>query len=293
MTRSIVVTAANDLYLPLVAGLLRSLRTQRFSVPFDIGVLDVGLGNEARAEIAALGATVVAPSALLDYPTRAAWEAQRPAYRAQTERPFLRDIFPGYDVYMWMDADTWAQTPDAVETMLASAAQSDALHICSEIDRDYTPYFLGSQPWEYHLKWYRDNFPAETVAAIFPRPMLNSGVFALRADAPHWGIWAKIYAECLQRAGGVSDAQFMCDQLSLNVAVYMNGLPLAVMPAEHNWLTIYALPLWNEASGLFVRPTPPRTTISVLHLTHKGKLQPQNIATVGGEKIVRPLMNSI
>ena len=84
-----------------------------------------------------------------------------------TARPFLRDYFPGYDGYMWMDADTWAQTPDAINTMLAGVATDDALYIASEIDRDYKPYFLSSQPWEYHLKWYRPISPPKPSPLFF------------------------------------------------------------------------------------------------------------------------------
>lgn len=287
--KNIIVTAANDLYVPLVTGLLQSLRSLSFLSSFDIGVFDVGLGEQAKQALAAFGVRIVAPKADIDYPDRARWEQIRPAYRAQTSRPFLRDYFPGYDIYMWMDADSWAQTPEAVDTILTEAAASDALFIASEIDRDYGPYFRSSQPWSYHLDWYRANYPAELVQAIFPRPMLNVGVFALRADAPAWKPWADLYAIGLNRAE-VSDKQFMCDQLSLNLAMYLNGLPLRVMPAEYNWLTIYALPAYDEARGLYVRPHAPRSPISILHLTHKGKMEPQAILSVQGTPLNRPLV---
>lgn len=287
--KNIIVTAADDLYLPLVIGLLQSLRSLSFLTPFDIGVLDVGLGDAARQTLSAYGVTFATPKTDIDYPDRARWEQMRPAYRAQTSRPFLRDYFSGYDVYMWMDADSWAQTPDAIDTMLSEAAASDALHIASEIDRAYTPYFLSSQPWSYHLDWYRANYPAEMVQAIFPRPMLNVGVFALRADAPAWKPWAELYAFALNRVQEMSDKQFMCDQLSLNMAVYLNGLPLRVMPAEYNWLTLYALPAYDETRAHYVRPTAPREVISVMHLTHKGKLEAQEIRSATGAPLLRAL----
>ncbi len=290
-SRNIVITAANDLYLPLARGLLKSLRELRLSVPFDIGILDVGLGNEAKAELASLGVKVVSPVMGIDYPGREAWEKEFPGFRAMTSRPFLRDIFPGSDVYMWMDADTWAQTPDALDTMLMGAAGENSLFIASEIDRDYKPYFLSSQPWEYHLKWYRSNFPAETVAAIFPRPMLNSGVFAMRADSPVWTAWAREYETCLKRFEKVTKQQFMTDQLSLNIAVYTQGLPLKIMPAEFNWLTLYSLPMFDEDKKLFVRPTPPRTVLSVLHLTHEKKMRSFDLATTKGGTIAKTLLN--
>ncbi|MDR3425380.1 MAG: hypothetical protein P4M13_09990 [Alphaproteobacteria bacterium] len=289
--RNIVITAANDPYLPLALGLLRSLRAHKFSLPFAIGVLDVGLGDSAKAQVAALGAVIVPARVDIDYPGRVEWERQMPGFRAMTARPFLRDYFPGYDVYMWMDADAWAQTPEAVDVMLDGAEAEDALFIASEIDRDYRPYFLSSQPWDYHLKWYRANFPAETVAAIFPRPMLSDAVFALRATSKVWAAWAEVYAVCLQRVEKMTRQQFMGDQLSLNIAVYTQGFPLRIMPAEFNWLSLYALPMIDADTGLFVRPTPPRTVISVMHLTHEKKMRSFDLATTRGGTVECSLMN--
>jgi hypothetical protein len=290
-SRNIIVTAANDPYLPLALGLLRSLRQHRFSVPFDIGILDLGLDDDARAQMSALGVTIVSAQADIDYPGRAEWEQQMPGFHAMTARPYLRHYFPGYDIYMWMDADTWVQTPEAIDVMLAGAAADDALHIISEFDRDYRPYFLNSQVWEDHLKWYRANFAAETIAAFFPRPMLSDAVFALRAASPVWKAWGDIYTACLQRAVPMTRAQFMGDQLSLNVAVYTNGFPLRIMPAEFNWLSLYALPMLDEEKNLFVRPTAPRTVISVMHLTHPDKAHEMELQTTKGAIVRRSLMN--
>jgi hypothetical protein len=291
--RTIIITAINDLYLTLAHGMLRSLRSQVFSIPFDIGVIDVGLSESARAHIEGFGATVVAAQANIDYPGRTKWEQQHPAFRALTSRPFLRGYFPGYDAYMWMDADMWAQTPDAIETMLGGATSGDELYICSEIDRDYATYFLGSRPWELHLDWYRTNFSTETVSAIFPRPMLNAGVWAMSATSPVWQAWQEVYSDCLRRTQQMTREQFMCDQLSLNVGVYTQGLPLKIMPAEFNWLTIYAVPVFNSKTGRFVRPTQPRTVISMMHLTHEKKMRTFDLSTTEGGTLTRTLMNEI
>jgi len=289
--RNIVITATNDLYLPLALGLLRSLRALCFSVPFDIGVLDVGLGENAKAQLAAFDVKIVPACVDFEYPDREAWEKQLQGFRAMTARPFLPSYFPDYDVYMWIDADAWAQTPEAIDTMLAGAGAEDDLFIASEIDRDYKPYFLSSQPWEYHLKWYRANFPADAVAKISPRPMLSDAVFAMRANSPVWKAWSDVYTACLQRVAKMTREQFMGDQLSLNMAVYTQGFPLKIMPAEFNWLTLYALPMFDEEKSLFVRPTPPRTAISIMHLTHAKKVRSFDIATTSGGVVSRTLLN--
>ena len=287
--RTIIVTASNDTYAPLALDLLRSLRRLSFSFPFAIGILDLGLGAEMRDALSAYDVIFKTPSIDIDYPGRAAWEQQAPFYRAMTSRPFLRDYFPGYDAYMWMDADSWAQTAEAVETMLPAAANDDALYIASEIDRDYVPYFNSSQPWEYHLKWYKANFPEALVNQVFPRPMLNTGVMAMSARAPIWDKWAETFALCLQKLPQLTRENFMSEQLSLNIAQHINGLPLKVMPAEFNWLTLYGLPMVDKSTGLYVRPTVPRTPLSVIHLTHQQKLRTLDLAVSDGGTIQRPM----
>jgi len=289
--RNIIITATLDLYLPLATGLLRSLRALSFAVPFDIGVLDVGLTENGKAQLAPFDVKIISAQVDIEYQGRVEWEQELQGFRAMTARPFLRNYFPGYDVYMWIDADTWAQTPEAVDTMLAGAGAEDALFISAEVDRDYKPYYLSSKPWEYHLNWYRANFPPEIFTAIFPRPMLIDGVFAMRGDSPVWKEWADVYPACLQRAAKVGREQFMGDQLSLNVAVYMKGFPLRVMPAEFDWLTLYSIPMYDEEKKLFVRPTPPRTPISIIHLTHEKKLRTFDIETTTGGTITRTLLN--
>ncbi len=288
-SRFIVVTAADETYSPLLQDWLRALRRVQPSVTFNIGILDLGLSEASKAQLAASNVILKSPKIDIDYPGREAWEAQAPFYRAMTARPYLRDYFPGYDAYMWMDADTWTQTSEALDTMLPFASADDAIYIASEFDRDYSPYFLSSQPWEFHLKWYRANFSEATINKFFPRPMFNTGVMALSSRSPVWKAWGDTFAQCLQSLPLLGRENFMSEQLSLNVALHLNGLPYKVMPAEFNWLSLYALPMIDAETGFYARPTPPRSIISVLHLTHQGKLRTLDLKTTTGQIVQRSL----
>jgi lipopolysaccharide biosynthesis glycosyltransferase len=288
-TRTLIVTATDDTYLPLALDLLRSLRRLKPSVAFDIGILDLGLSENAKAQLVPFGVTLKPASIDIDYPGRVEWEKQAPFYRAMTSRPFLRDYFPGYAAYMWMDADTWAQNANAIEIMLPAAASDDALYIASEFDRDYPPYFQGSQVWEYHLKWYQAHFPNDIVHKVFPRPMLNSGVMAMSAKSPVWAKWAETFSACLKRLPTLGRENFMSEQLCLNVALHTENLPYKVMPSEFNWLSLYSMPMVDAATGHYVRPTVPRTEISIIHLTHNGKLREQDLPITDGKSIKRAL----
>ena len=51
-------------------------------------------------------------------------------------RPFLPQIFPGYDIYFWMDADTWIQNWAGPDLFLQGAARKK-IALTSQADRAY------------------------------------------------------------------------------------------------------------------------------------------------------------
>ena len=106
-----------------------------------------------------------------------------------------------------------------------------------------------------------DQFPWENY--------FNSGVFALRADAPHWACWADAYATGLKNAEGV----LCCDQTALTYAIWKARLPANPVPALCNWLCHLALPVFDQARRRFCEPTAPGNIIGVLHLAGQTKTQ--------------------
>ena len=230
--RFIVVTAADDYYMPLALDFLRSVRRLKTSFAFDIGLLDVGLSEPSKQQLAPFGVTIKPAKIDIDYPGREAWERQAPSFRTLTARPYLPDYFPGYAAIMWMDADSWAQTGDAIETMLPAAASGEAIHMAMELDRDYPVLRQGRTLWQLHEKWYRANFPAYLAEEMLLRPMLNCGIWAAAPTAPVWKKWAKVYAHTLQRIAEMQPANFMTDQLGMNVAAYLDAAPFATIPVR-------------------------------------------------------------
>jgi hypothetical protein len=290
--KTIVISASNDKYMVVANDLFMSLRDKVFQFPFDLGLLDVGLSDAARQHFGGQGIKIAAAKQDIDFPGRAAWEAARPAVRTLTARPFLRDYFPGYDVYVWLDADVWVQTPDALNAMIASAAQNDAIHLSAEIDRCYQPLFRQDGIWHMYHDWYRVNYGQAIAEAMLLMPMLNAGVFAMSAASPVWQAWGKIYADVLQNLPEVNDKTFMADQLGLNILIYMHKMPSVILPASFNWLTFFALPFFDKAIGLYVEPTIPHRLISQIHLTRPRKLGVEQIRCTDGSIIERSLMYS-
>jgi hypothetical protein len=286
--KTIVITASDAFYAPLVNDLFHSIRSLKFAAPFDLGLLDVGLGDK-RPYFEQQELKLAMAEVDIDFPNRAHWESLRPGLRALTASPYLRRYFPGYDLYIWIDADIWVQTPEAIDTLITSAGQSPAMFIASEFDRCYPAYFQGAEVWHKFVSWYQANFVHEIVAAMTLKPMLNVGFFGLSKDSPVWDAWGQLYAEALTRTSDLNEKSFMAHQLALNVALYVKNIPYVVLPASFNWLTYFALPQFDPATGMYVEPLPPHHPISQIHLTRANKTGVEKIQCLDGTVIERQL----
>ena len=290
--RFIIISAINDYYFPLLTDLLRSLRACKTSFAFDIGILDVGLNKDNIQQLASFDVFIKQPGIDIDYPGRVAWELKSPYFRAMTSRPSLPSYFPGYDAYMWIDADAWVQTPEALETMLLNAANDTDLYIASEYDLAYPIALRNSGLWQEWATSFQNCFPPNIAAAMFLRPLLNVGVFAMSPHAPHWTIWHTTLAQALNVFPEIEQKHFAMEQLCLNLIIHRGALGVQVMPAEYNWMTVYGLPILDENSGLYMRPTPPHRVISIVHLAAQIKNSLQTITTTKGTTIQKPLTYS-
>lgn len=266
----IIVTACDSPYSPLASDLVRSIRDKPEIADHPIGLLDLGLTTEEVDRFVSLGVDVRKVGWDLDFPGLAIWQEKLPGYKAMISRSFLPDHFPGYSVYCWMDADTWVQRGEAISHIVHAARQGELI-VATELDRQYLHYSKGPAIWQIFRNWYLDAFGEDIANRMNLRPMLNSGVFALSAGAPHWGVWREIYAEGLKRNADVSPAGFMMEQLALNAAVYLRQLDVCLLPARYNWLCHHAIPNWDHQLRMFVEPGLPNDPISIMHLSQKNK----------------------
>ena len=89
-----------------------------------LGILDCGLTEEQRAWFAGAGRdSSSCRSGTSTFPARA---KLKDGYKALTARPFLPRYFPGFDLYLWIDADCWVQQGDAMALFLARGAHRRA-----------------------------------------------------------------------------------------------------------------------------------------------------------------------
>src|SRR5258706_6860802 len=176
--RIVILSAANAGYFDLLQGLVLSLRQAGVDLP--IAILDIGLTAEQRDWIADHGG--VTAEAGWDIPPK------RPGsvpdwYRVLWDRPFLPRYFPGYDIYLWLDADIWVQGSAALEIFIRAAADGK-LAIVPEIDRSYWTMHKPKKLWGQNQKAFAYAFGLHAGYRLGRKADLNAGPLALPRDEP-------------------------------------------------------------------------------------------------------------
>ena len=259
------VSSADENYYPMLREWVHSIRRFPQSTEIDICILRAGMSDAQVAELAPLVTKIIEPDWPRDIPQHRI--KGREYYKACVCRPFLPNYFPGYDTYIWMDADTWVQDWRAVELLIAGVQKSD-FAIVPQADRAYGKAmrlkWLGSLPFKARSFYYSNAkvaFGGKTARALFPYPALNAGVFALSGDAPHWNAWQDLLIKALDK-GKV----FTAEQLTLGMLVYLEGYAAELLPAYCNWLC-ETKPIWDAERQIFVEPYLPHEPIGVVHLS--------------------------
>lgn len=246
-----------------------------------IGLLDCGIAAENLAWFEDRGVQVRTAEWNIDFPQLAEWQAKLAGYKILIARPFLPGYFPEFDVFVWLDSDLWVQTPEAIENFL-KAAETSPFNAVLEYDRNYTPYRSGPTWWRFFHRLNKRFFGAQIADALYHRPNINAGVFCMRRDAPHWRAWQNILTSALQKPHPIDKSSILVEQAALNVAVYAGNLPMACLPATHNWSCLQAIPAWNEQSRQLVEPHPPHAPISILHMTGPTKDKAFDLPVIDG-----------
>lgn len=272
--RAIAITGGDSAYFDLMRDCIESLQASREGQRLALGVLDCGLTEEQRDWCRERDAILVVPQWDFDFPGR---ESLKDGYKALTARPFLPRYFPGYDLYLWIDGDCWVQQGDALALFLA-AARTGALAVAPEIHRSMRHYRHAWKEFStINGAAFEACFDREIAERLIRYPLINAGVFALAADAPHWQGWARLLGEALQRSTN------MTDQVALNVLVYDRGYACEPLPSRCNWPVHHATPAWDAGRGLFVEPAMPYEALGILHLTiYTKRFSTLDVREIGG-----------
>jgi hypothetical protein len=269
--RVLLVSSADTKFFALLREMICSL--ERLPKPglgdYQLAVFDLGLSPEDRLWLEARNAQIAIPR-----PHDGLGSADRPLELAFLVRPYLREYFPGYDIYLWIDSDVWLQSPDMLRALIDGAARK-GMAIAHESERGYR---FQRSLFLWTAKHFLLGYGILRGTWLLTRPHLNAGLFAIRADAPHWQAWAERYRAAIRRTGKLTPH----DQFALNQAIYQDRLPTEILPANANWICDRGVPMWHDERQEFCEPYPPYRPIAALHLAGPGKRTVYRIQRTGG-----------
>ena len=295
MKKNVIVSLADANYYPLLNELINSVKRFEKSRDIAICILDAGLSDKQKDEL----------SSKVDEIKSADWDIEVPQskvkgkewLKSQVSRAFLPKYFPNYEKYLWIDADAWVNSWEAVDLFLRGC-ENNKLSIATSADRAYgrvlrAEWVFGgfarikSQNYK-HAK--SSGFSEKIARQVALKPHLNIGVFALELNAPHWNVWQKNLKHALN-----SGKIWGSEQIAMNVTIYNDELDVEILPAYCNWTLIEALKFDKERNTL-VEPYLPNHKIGIVHFAGKNNDQIRNnkdfvskIKTVDGEMIDKKL----
>ena len=268
MKENVIVSLADSNYFELLNELIDSIKRFDESKNVAICILDAGLTEDQKLKL----------SQKVDDIKSAEWDIKVSAFKvkgkewlkSQVSRAFLPKYFPGYEKYLWIDADAWVNKWEALD-LYFRGSNANKLAISTSADRSYgrvlrADWLIGSiaKVKSQNYKHAKSSGFSETVARkIALMPHLNIGVFCLNADAPHWVVWQKNLKQALS-----SGKIFGSEQVAMNIAIYVDDLEIEILPAYCNWTHIYRLK-FDTVNNTLVEPYLPNHEIGIIHLAGK------------------------
>jgi len=295
MKENVIISLADSNYFELLNELVDSIKRFDQSKELAICIMDAGLKKD---QIEILEKKV-------DQIKKAEWDIEvsdskvkgREWLKSQVSRAFLPKYFPGYEKYIWIDADAWVNSWYAIELYI-KGCEKKKLAIATSADRSYgrvlrAEWVLGSfariksQNYK-HAK--SSGFSEKIAREVALKPHLNIGVFALEKDAPHWDVWQKNLRKALS-----SGRIWGSEQIAMNVTIYSDNLDVEILPAYCNWTLITAIK-FDKKNNTFVEPYIPNHEIGIIHFAGKNNDQIRNnknfiskIETLDGDTLNKSL----
>ena len=186
MKENVIISLADSNYFELLNELVDSIKSFKESNNTAICIMDAGLTDEQKSIL----------KNKVDEIKSADWDIEVPDFKikgrewlkSQVSRAFLPKYFPGYEKYIWIDADAWVNSWYAIELYL-KGCENKKLAIATSADRSYgrllrAEWIFGnfarikSQNYK-HAK--SSGFSEKIAREVALKPHLNCGVFSLEA----------------------------------------------------------------------------------------------------------------
>ena len=270
MKENVIVSFADSNYFDLLNELVNSIKSFEESKNVAICVLDAGLKENQKNEL--LKKVHEVKNANWDIEVSSHKILGRESLKNEVSRAFLPNYFPGFKKYLWIDADAWVNSWEAID-LYFKGCDNNKLSISTSADRAYGRVLrvdwlisgfakIRSQNYK-HAK--SSGFSEKIARQVALRPHLNLGVFCLNENSPHWDVWRKNLKIALK-----SGRIFASSQISMNITIYVDNLEVEILPAYCNYTLTDGMK-FDIKKNTFVEPYLPNHKIGIVHLAGKNK----------------------
>src|SRR6056300_497452 len=272
MQKNAIISLADAKYFDLLDELINSIKYFKESEKIDICILDAGLTEDQLLKLSSKVHSI----------KKADWDIEVSSFKvkgkewlkSQVSRAFLPKYFPNYEKYLWIDADAWVNSWEAID-LYFKGCENKKLSISTSADRAYgrvlrAEWVFGSfaRIKSQNYKHAKSSGFSENIARqVALKPHLNIGVFALESNAPHWKIWQKNLKIALS-AGKIWGSE----QIAMNITIYCDLQEVEILPAYCNWTLIEALK-FDKKQNTLVEPYLPNHKIGIVHFAGKNNDQ--------------------
>ena len=269
MKKNVIVTGSDKKYYPFLKNLINSLINSNSLDICDLCILDVEDNSQYLEELN----SKITKKKKANFNLNILFKDRQDWFKLLTERPFMKDYFPGYDKYIWMDADTEVLSNDGIKNIIDACDDKD-LAIAPEINESYVfksskfgikkifKSYYKISGWSF--KNYRKYFSDRIGEDLFFKPLFNNGIFCLKSTSKIWDLWKTEYQGALNKAK--TSYGIKTDQLSLNKIIYENFEKISILDSTNNWLVSRSEKI-KMINNDFFTPSFPNRKINILHYT--------------------------
>jgi hypothetical protein len=274
--KTALVFSTDENFAALAKGLVLSLGSASGDGEFALHMVDIGCSAATLDWMRAHG--VIIGTFDRGKFIRRPKASLRPYQEAMLCRPFLRELFPGFDTYVWCDSDIWVQDIQSIRLYRDIAnSHKDLVPVSPLIDVSYSYLYADFTEFvRYAQIWYRACY-GETVASTYAsRSVLSAGLFAMHASNPVWSMWATELDAVFQRMFASHDLSHLAEQTALNYLLYARKC-FVPLDAIHNY-NCHVGKLIRTDKGEVVIGDPPFRKVGVVHLTYSSKMMEHYIS---------------
>lgn len=276
----LIVSAASPEYFDLLTAMFASVRDAQVKCAMECGYFDLELEDEQRIALELMGVMRIGNLHRFTQNT--------PSHlNAFYNRSCLPEIMPGYDVYIWIDADAWVQRAEALEDLIYYAMKT-GFAVVPEYDLSYDLEWI----YRAHYKSFLYFSPMHA-DRLLRMPPLNAGVFSGRATAPIWRLWRSLIEKWIKLESRERKNQsalwFLLDQTALAITCASHSNGCAYLPATYNWMCHLSAPAVSNDGRMLLHPRDPQIALNIIHQTGGTKRTFPRLLSEDGRRVYTSL----